>query len=522
MKNIKGSAVTLFVFAVCLSFFAPCVTANGQENAKNAAMPVIREDEEGLVQVRVEGGEASISFDLERWDALYDIYGIDTENWYEHFSPEGMYFIVLERLSEGPFPINADKVKDACVGQIAEISSNFAAPAVFLLMEDGTVEWLMADIYAPCKVEDSWDVFTSRGKLPWLKGITSLSLENDGEGIGETTIYATDGSGLRYDLRIPFRFENLCDAPWVCDVVADDIAELQGRLRFEEDGAVYMEVSTYGGAPVEKWSGSFYVELPESTGLYKAGSIVFDLALDWRDEDPARAGNRHQIKGVYHADKEGGYSLNLSLNTGDALFSYSGDYPSYSFWQDYWRNYVEAEELTVYGIKAGTTREGLVEKLGQPKKKTPYSDSLTGAEAEVYDYGNVRFYLAPAENAAVVLAEINGMTAHAGDTPRYIQVGDMMEDCIFKFPNEYDFSENASGLIYGKEPADGAWGGSARYTAIDFGVSSVIRVVSEKYGPELLIYFDEEISEYGALAFVNRMQIFYEPQGDFAPPPFDK
>lgn len=159
--------------------------APAQSEIANAADILICEDEEGLVQVRIVNGAAELSFDLERWEALH---GLKPE---EH---EGV-------LHKGPFDIISahGAIKDACIVQVPEMDTRhrheeFVTPTVMLLMEDGSLEYLLAD-----PLEDRMDdCYYSYGPLPWLKQIESLSYQSASEGLSPT-IFATDSSGFRYN-----------------------------------------------------------------------------------------------------------------------------------------------------------------------------------------------------------------------------------------------------------------------------------------------------------------------------------
>jgi hypothetical protein len=145
-----------------------------------------RSDEDQLVTIMIAGGQAQISINLGRWERLHDIYA--------HL-PNDNYDITLIR--RGPFSINSQSsaVIEACIGKVEALDSlnyGFITPAVVLLMNDGTVEFFLAD---PFPTAFGWS-FTSQ-RLPHLKDIVSLSYES-----GET-IYARDRSGQTFDIRGP-------------------------------------------------------------------------------------------------------------------------------------------------------------------------------------------------------------------------------------------------------------------------------------------------------------------------------
>ena len=153
---------------------------------------LVRQDEEGLVSVRIEDGKAEVLFDLDRWETLYNISDrIDTS------------FYDPDLLREGPFRIEglSGRVRDACIGKVKMLDhkhyENFTVPSVVLLMEDGTLEYFLADPY----IGDYEWVFYSQGRLPWLKDIVSLAYGQDGDGFGDMTIFAWDSQGMLFDIR---------------------------------------------------------------------------------------------------------------------------------------------------------------------------------------------------------------------------------------------------------------------------------------------------------------------------------
>jgi len=251
--------------------------------------PTIRKDEEGLVSVWINNGVAEVHLDLEKWEELHKLSEIDPD-----------YFDV-ELLSEGPFTVEflSGRVKDACIGKIEDLDDmgyeNFIAPVVVLLMEDGTLEYFPVD---PYPYEETL-VFYSYGVLPWLNNIVSLAYEQETEGKGEMTIFATDQDGLRYDVRLPAKLTTMFDAEWAHFLVEDEMD--QGIfLTFEDDKTVTFEEGAFDGERSEKKTGSYTVYLAENdpsnqrpgtlvldfsgeTGTYQMSSDGFVLLLDLMD-----------------------------------------------------------------------------------------------------------------------------------------------------------------------------------------------------------------------------------------------
>ena len=290
---------------------------------------VIREDEDGLVTVRIEGGVAEIYFNLERWGTLNT--GQD-------------------EFGEGPFPIEtvSGKVSDAVIGKVEsmDIYNNWGVvtPAVALLTEGGRVEYFMAD------PSIGWqdDKYLSHGVLPWLTDIVSFEY---GYKMGERTIYAFDSIGNQYDISLVNFLVNVFneDGVWEFFMPTDSGDELYCGIQFGEDGNMDMVIGSKfeGEAAYETeqtYSGTYEVFLSENSGT-GVGFMEIDLALTWwiaelgedaDAEDLAFWEERMTIAGPYSFSATGDGFLNLSLMYGDALM-YDGwrgePIESYNFWQ---------------------------------------------------------------------------------------------------------------------------------------------------------------------------------------------
>jgi hypothetical protein len=291
---------------------------------------------EGLVQIRIEDGQASIRFDLERWGELHSFYDA---GFMELMYPS----VTVADLKEGPFLIEGlyDRVKDACIGKIDYIDRDghltFVTPSVVLLLEDGRLHWFRADPFATAyKLDDSWTVYT--GVLPWIDGIVSLfyeselSFETDNSENGAMTIFADDFEGRRFDLRIPCSFTYFFIWPWVCELEVygyDDA--LYGVFDFEENGDVtFIKAAGYHqpyADVLEIYKGSYYMSLAEGE-RYRPGVMVFDLYIDWWIwEGDGEITSPREIKGAYFAEINEHSTLILCLAEGDALHNMFGDIP---------------------------------------------------------------------------------------------------------------------------------------------------------------------------------------------------
>ena len=378
MRNkITWTAVTILMIALCVCTLSACGQKEENSNPLPVpSLPIVSEepepeennlltDEEGLVQVSIENGSASISFDLARWDSLYGILQPSKAFSYQ----EG--YMDPTNLSEGPFPISGltGKVKDAVIAQMESLDwmgyPSFVTPAVILLMEDGSVEWLLADPYSAAvsaEMDSDYRPYTSYGRLPLIEKVHNLSYETEDEGRGDITVYAVTGDGLRYNLRILCNMMTLFDDVWTC-VLRSPMEQyappLYGYMTFYEDGNILYDViegSYYTGYPYESWVGKYELILAEDQ-LYPPGTIVFDMELNWwvyewdEESDCSNQQYTPHIKGTYRFDAYAGGTIDLFLNDGDDLYPYKEENPElYTFlfgdyvgWTDSFSNMTDEE-----------------------------------------------------------------------------------------------------------------------------------------------------------------------------------
>ena len=304
---------------------------------------LLRCDEEGLVEVRIEDGQAELTFDLAKWNNLYDIYNIynalETEN--------------ASLLREGPYEVKSSagkEIKDVCVGMVEALNDciyGFDNLTLVLLLEDGTLEYCPVYPY-PGQVLDDW-VLYGWGKLPWLPDVVSLLYEPDGEGIGEMTIYAADRNGLCYDVRTLCRLTSVFDCDWVYEIGpgygGGDINCI--RLTLWEDGQVFLTKGLlYNGDCWKFYKGKYAVTLTGDKPV-----LAFELWDEWEDPDFSMP---PELSGEYFFTS--GYDdLTLYLADGDPL-QYAGEnspvmtYPFWPIWSDNYEPYTwyEDDELADY------------------------------------------------------------------------------------------------------------------------------------------------------------------------------
>lgn len=327
MKNSGCTAKMILMAAVILlGAFALVSCHGGSSDSKpdHGGAPgqaLVREDEEGLVAVRIVEGAASISFDLARWEQIHQI-----SEQVKTFHPDS-------ELVEGEFPIENEsgRIKDAVVGKVPGISLfayyDFIVPTVFLLMEDGSVEWLSA---LPRLSDDVEQLYRSC-RLPWIRGIESLSYEPESEGRGDMTVFAVDAAGLHYDLRIPSDLAGLPGHSWECTLLYPDeyAGEYVAFLTLEEEGGASLTKGLRESEIDEIYRGSYQISLDDEATLgCRPGIILFDLELSYSVwEDEGALDNDGGIRGSYFIETgEGGASFTLWLSDGDALHEGMDEY----------------------------------------------------------------------------------------------------------------------------------------------------------------------------------------------------
>ena len=311
-KMLMKRQAIIFLLILCMICLSGCGLKPAEPNTnlpKNDGA-VIRQDPDGLVEVRVEKENAKISFNLDKWDELYRVKAYSAENYPDL------------TLKSGPFPVTglSGRVKDACVGIISTLDWNehgFISPTIILLMEDGRLEWLLADLFT--------SELSSLGELPWLKDIVSLSYEKDNE--GEMTILATDKGGSRCDVRSFCSLTSVFEHEWVCEIgpAPDDDTECI-FLTLREDGglSLYKGLMNMGDAYVF-YTGLYTVEFAGPRPVLNI-ELWNELDIDLANPDFS---SPPELSGKYAFEADWLY-LNLYYAEGDFLDSDARRYP---FWQ---------------------------------------------------------------------------------------------------------------------------------------------------------------------------------------------
>ena len=322
--------------ALCVCVFAACGNKGGEisspSSAESAAIQTtsskpsetgdsfLRTDSEGLVQVRIENGEASLAFDFERWEALYQINSVIKEYYY---NPDMTFHLDADEMQARFFPVSllSGKVKDACVGQVAELDlmdyPTFVTPAVVFLMEDGGLEWVLADPLMSGLSEVPRDTYHSNGRIPWVSNITALSAETEAE---DSTIVATDTAGSRIDLRHLCLLTGTFNGTWSATLIPNvNDPSVVANLRLHPDGSAMLKIGYENSELLEDWFGTYEVFVAEGQ-KHPPGTIVFDLAIGNRYFEGSDSDRLPQtINGSYRFTSNKESTFDLYLNDGDPL-----------------------------------------------------------------------------------------------------------------------------------------------------------------------------------------------------------
>ncbi|MCL1794500.1 MAG: hypothetical protein FWG34_11600 [Oscillospiraceae bacterium] len=305
---------------------APTVDATDATDAPkpNAGSKVVR-DEEGLVTITIEDGKAEIEYDLEKWDAMYDM--AEYFDWYWFLFDSGSEAV----MEKGPFPVSTymDKVADACVGKTPAggYYGKYVEPTVIFLMEDGSVEHSPASL-----AMDNSSMGHHSNPLHWLEGIASLSYESGKD--GENTIYAIGKNGKKHDIMVPMTLYTVTSGGewmvWSAPLLEtpSETDEYVGYLVFADEGFVNFEIGTRNKKTAAGYKGSYRIVLAEDDESgYMAGSFVFDLELEWTEGNRSFAGGLpDRLACSYFAELPYMYSGSMRLwhIAGDCLFELDG------------------------------------------------------------------------------------------------------------------------------------------------------------------------------------------------------
>lgn len=464
----KGSQITWFVLILFLAL-CPIFTvdkASAERSWYDAAQ---------LIKVSAENNQTRIYFNLPHWVDLYDIWDLKDE------CGEAMDF------RSGPFPVVGleGEIKDVLILSREEFNwfdySSLPTPAVFFLMKDGTVDFLLADLYDTINYGFTWEPeFYTLGRLPFLKDVQSIKL--DGMPL------AIDSQGLRYDLNHAVSLKYLTEGYWTTQLVSGegDLVGINGYLKFKPNGEVRFEAIAVNQHQIrqqryEIWTGTYSVILVEGDH-YEPGTLLVDLSLNWWiwEGDDGDLGPT-EYRGVYSLTSGPPWYLKLDLLEGRTFYPYPEASDSYLFWVDFpneydqgfpWKdeqyalNYVDYTNLAEVSafLAAGNLVNGQ-NTLGQTPLMLALNNGTTvevvklllaaGAKHDVFDYdGNSVMFTAlwnevdPEIILALLHAQIDVKQATYGSSP-------------FVYAILYDYSSTViqAFIEAGADPNDIDYGG---------------------------------------------------------------
>lgn len=236
-------------------------------------------DDEGLIFVNERGKDLYISYDLDKWEEIYDLSAYLDEH-YINIQP-GDFELKIVGLD--------DKVKDIAIGLVENYSGSFADdkefPAVFFLLENGRVQWLLAmpepvsKDHGPQGIPNQEYESYSFPAVPWMEDIIELEPGLITEGIGGHTIYAIDKDGLRYDLALPMEFSFLRMNSWIASLEETSSDYDYMILTFDDDENLnFFKASHDAYFDNIDIDGSYRMHLDDSSASgYRAPSISLDI-----------------------------------------------------------------------------------------------------------------------------------------------------------------------------------------------------------------------------------------------------
>ncbi len=337
----------------------------------------IRKDEEGLVEVHFTEDTATVYFDSSLWLELFQ----PSEWGFNDFLGErGVEIIGLEK-----------KIVDVKIVRLEEYDRmrivEDIIPTIFLLMEDGTVDIVIADLYMVdyYQLEDLY----IHDKLPLVKDLVSLSLEENQ--YGERVLYGIDSRDRKYDLNLVGDFIDVCDGmdAWISPTYIPDPYDKDDYLMvlgFSEDGQLaYQRGFPDEGDPF-KYIGTYELNI-QVDGPKPLGSLSIDLKAD-----PASSliFSHERIKGEFHFKRYDGLEIEIEHLDGDYL--YDDDYNQFHVIHFYYGynlfstyNYGEAsldsKDDYVFWLKENLLKvKKMVEEMGMAIEVTDEYEDLGDGE----------------------------------------------------------------------------------------------------------------------------------------------
>jgi len=292
------------------------------------------EDEERHVRVMLEDGQASITFNVKRWN---ETYGLQNDG----------HYAIPDDLQDVFFPIipRDGNVVDVRVARVFSMGSHLVddseLPVVALLMDDGSIEWCYADpnstlYYVEFSSSDMYSIGTNEKIVRKYSGdFVSIDCVSSDEDSAYKTIYAVSSYGYRFDFQKMHLENQLFDNGWICELQG---GSLYGYLSVEEDYHASFSISDTKYADWSSsdlqllWTGmAHYVTSPDDD--LPLGTITFDM--EPATESPV-AGQElsPDMAGHYLADItfDQDYQMTLYHTDGDKLYPSSDEVLVFKSW----------------------------------------------------------------------------------------------------------------------------------------------------------------------------------------------
>lgn len=341
-------------------------------------------DEKGLIRIWKENDNYYMYSDLEKWEEIHDIY-----NYHESIYNFDTQLVDRELVIEGL----DGEVKDVAIVSIdgygGGLDEKNDFPLIFMLMENGEVAWIYG--YPPWDsnydegesfYQDSQHIY---GYLPYLRDIVSLSYEKDTEGLGDPTLFAIDGDGLRYDIRYAFDFAALSYIGWATFPANAHDGEFESiQIDLGIDGDARMIKTIYGEVEIF-YEGNYDIHLDDSSSRgYRAPSISLDLKLDYITNDAYTA--EEKFKGTFMLDLDEANDIIFYPSDGDS-FDDRGEFYKFMIVEP---NY----DFSIWALTDGEFMEYFLDVMPHVKIDMVENQGMSllvdGESTELIDYGYCR------------------------------------------------------------------------------------------------------------------------------------
>ena len=213
---------------------------------------LVIQDEEHLITLTQDQNGSYLKFDQDAWKDLYQ-----SEN---PISFDDLYLLETQ----------AHKYQDAIIKRLDD-----ALPLIYLLMEDGSVEWILIDLK---NAEDTNYRFITQ-IIPLAKNIESIFIEKETEGMGVEKVYGKN-KDMTLDLNMAISWMHLWDGTWIMETQKPEIFI---ALTFYKEGAFLFEKGNIWGSHYQSFAGTYHLNLDPSVDE-KLGILSLDVKPDYHGQ----------------------------------------------------------------------------------------------------------------------------------------------------------------------------------------------------------------------------------------------